>query len=188
MIYLVVCRSNSTCKIGYSIKPDKRVVALQTSNAFELELVTFIDGSVDDERKLHEKFKEFRLSGEWFLYSREIKEFFNDDSDGFRTYYNFENMFKITSGTNHKVLLKMCSMAEYNTGRIILSTSVRVEIMQLLGISSSMLSRSLADLKQLRFITGDKGDYYLNPLAFWRGSTKGREKILLQLEGFQLHP
>ena len=76
MIYLITCKENNTCKIGLSSNPKRRLAQLQTSSSYKLHLDTIIDGDCNVEKELHEKFKSFKLMGEWFTYDNSIKEFF----------------------------------------------------------------------------------------------------------------
>ena len=76
MVYLIVCEETQTCKIGYSQDAQSRLVQLQTSNPFKLKLKAVISGDAKLEKEIHNKFKEFKLRGEWFEYNSIIKGFF----------------------------------------------------------------------------------------------------------------
>jgi len=56
-----------------SRQPKKRLASLQTAHFDKLHLLGVIDG--DCEKELHEKFKNFRRSGEWFTLSVELVEY-----------------------------------------------------------------------------------------------------------------
>lgn len=77
MVYLITCRETQTCKIGYSKDPYKRVLQLQTSNPFRLELESVLEGDLEYESFIHRYFKKYRLQGEWFKLNDEILTFFN---------------------------------------------------------------------------------------------------------------
>ena len=81
MVYFI--KVNNRVKIGYSNNMDKRINGLKTSNPYsnEIELLLLIDGERDIEKKLHKKFSDIRICGEWFLYSSEIKEFIKSNID-----------------------------------------------------------------------------------------------------------
>jgi hypothetical protein len=79
MIYLIKCTADNTCKIGYSRNPNTRLSGVQTGNPNELNLEYVIDGNKKDEANLHEKFKDYRIRGEWFEYSVDIKEYFSNE-------------------------------------------------------------------------------------------------------------
>jgi hypothetical protein len=76
MIYFI--EQEGIIKIGYSINPNKRFIQLKLSNPNELIVRLIIEGTLEDEKKYHEMFKEFHHRGEWFLFSDEIKEFIAD--------------------------------------------------------------------------------------------------------------
>ena len=66
MIYFIQAGDNGPVKIGYSINPEKRLQALQTSHPQKLRMITVIDGDRDLEKELHEYFSDESVSGEWF--------------------------------------------------------------------------------------------------------------------------
>ncbi len=74
MIYFVTCAEKRLVKIGHSLDPVKRISALRTSSAFPLELASVIDGTKDDEARLHDQFAHLRLNGEWFELSGDLEE------------------------------------------------------------------------------------------------------------------
>jgi len=84
MIYFL--KANERVKIGYSHDPANRVQTKQTSCPYELEVLMVIDGSEDEEHKLHSKFSNYRRSGEWFEFAEQIKQFINDNSHQDRKY------------------------------------------------------------------------------------------------------
>ena len=84
MIYFV--KANDRIKIGYAEDPSDRIASLQTSSPFPLEVMLIIDGNYDKENELHKKFRSRRVSGEWFQYVEEIKEYISDNLDQDRKY------------------------------------------------------------------------------------------------------
>lgn len=71
-IYFI--RVGRVVKIGYTEgDPQFRLAALQTGNHRKLRLLLSIPGEVADERRLHRKFERYRITGEWFTYSRPIR-------------------------------------------------------------------------------------------------------------------
>jgi hypothetical protein len=99
---------------------------------------------------------------------------------------NMSGLFKITCATDSKVLAKLCSMAEFNTGKVGLTPGNRKLLMEaIIGLSTQNLSHSLGRLKKLGLIAGDKGDYEINPKVFWKGTTDERNK-LLKNEGLEI--
>jgi hypothetical protein len=74
MIYFL--RSyNNHIKIGTSSQIDERVSTLQTSNPNKLHVQAILEGSFQTESELHSIFEKYRVRGEWFKYSEEIKWF-----------------------------------------------------------------------------------------------------------------
>lgn len=67
MIYFVVAPNSRSVKIGYTGgDPEKRLAQLQTGCPERLALLGAVDGGVDRERELHQRFALQRLTGEWF--------------------------------------------------------------------------------------------------------------------------
>lgn len=62
-------------KIGFSSQINTRLGTLQTANPERMELLLVIPGTPQTERFFHELFSEFRIRGEWFIYSRAINNF-----------------------------------------------------------------------------------------------------------------
>lgn len=65
-------------KIGTTTNLQKRLSTLQVCSAEKLKVVATFEGGKELETSLHEKFKEDRINGEWFRYSRNIKGFLID--------------------------------------------------------------------------------------------------------------
>lgn len=100
---------------------------------------------------------------------------------------NLSGFFKITCNTDCKVLAMLCSMAEFNTGKVKLTITDRRNLLNSIeGLSTQNLSNSLGRLKKLGLIAGDKGDYEINPKAFWKGTTNERNRILKN-EGLEVN-
>lgn len=53
-------------KIGFTRKPEKRLLALRRADMEELEVLAIVDGSRSDENGLHKMLADHRLRGEWF--------------------------------------------------------------------------------------------------------------------------
>lgn len=75
MIYYIACTATERLKIGYTQgEPEVRLKQLQTGSASDLRLIACHHGTLDDERRLHEKFADQRLRGEWFQMSEDLLE------------------------------------------------------------------------------------------------------------------
>lgn len=87
-------------------------------------------------------------------------------------------MFSLKSDTAKSVLTYMCSIAEYNTGKVALTTAKRNELCTLLGIRPNSLSNALTMLKEHHMITGERGEFQINAAIFWKGDSKTRSEIV----------
>jgi hypothetical protein len=74
--YFVVNVSQGTVKIGRSWDVSKRLSSLQTGSSDELCVVLIVPNIGNfSEQALHERFCEYHIRGEWFTYSKEIREY-----------------------------------------------------------------------------------------------------------------
>jgi len=73
MIYFL--KASDRIKIGYSHDPSNRISAIQTNSPYTLEVLLVIDGTRDDEQELHARFRDFRRSGDWFLFDEPIRSY-----------------------------------------------------------------------------------------------------------------
>ncbi len=71
-IYFIQCEDNGLIKIGFSNDIEKRFNSLRTQSPARLKLLKHMEGGVELEAKLHNKFKKYRHHGEWFEPSKEI--------------------------------------------------------------------------------------------------------------------
>jgi hypothetical protein len=77
-----------------------------------------------------------------------------------------------------KVLSILCTKAVFNTGRVALTPKDRKEIIDKLGIKPQSFSNSINRLKTAGLLSGDRGEYIINPQHFWKGTTDERNKLL----------
>lgn len=76
-IYLIGNRENNTLKIGFSENSVRtRLAAFQVSCAHRLEILKTKKGTKQQEKELLERFKEFKISREWFIWNDLIIENF----------------------------------------------------------------------------------------------------------------
>jgi len=92
--------------------------------------------------------------------------------------HGLNSICELSRPSDIKVLVYLCSKAEYNTGRVRLSAGDRVILMETLDIRKQSLSNSLRRLVEVNLLEGSKGTYVVNPQAFWKGETNERERIL----------
>src|SRR4030042_1877657 len=79
MIYFAQCSGGGPIKIGFtSREPENRVQDLQNANPYELVLLGTISGGKEEEAKLHGRFSDDRLRGEWFAPSEHLRSWLRD--------------------------------------------------------------------------------------------------------------
>jgi|ERR1051325_1059634 predicted transcriptional regulator len=102
------------------------------------------------------------------------------DQDEFYMSYieQMSGFFKLTSATDIKILTIICGYAEFNTGKVNLTTIRREEICDTLSIKNSQISRSLKSLKDKGLISIRKDELEVNPMVFWKGTNETRNKML----------
>lgn len=83
-----------------------------------------------------------------------------------------------SSGTDILVLVALCCAMSFEKNVVYLTKKTRNEICEQSGISASNLSRSLRRLEEAGLISGDDGNYIVNPLFFWKGTTDARNQVL----------
>jgi len=77
IIYFIQQGNDGAIKIGISNNFEKRLAQLQTGSPYRLKVLLTINGNERLEKQLHNKFAEFRLSGEWFKPVGQITDFIN---------------------------------------------------------------------------------------------------------------
>lgn len=102
-----------------------------------------------------------------------------NEDNFFITYLKFLSVFyELTHISDVKLIVKFCELAEFNTGKVSISTGKRKEICDELGINTSNFSKYTKRLKDKGLISGDKGEYKINPDIFWKGDKKSRAALL----------
>jgi hypothetical protein len=74
-IYFIQEPITKSIKIGTTKNIKNRMSQLQTSIPFQLILLKFIKGDFIKEKELHDKFSQYRLSGEWFSENDELLDY-----------------------------------------------------------------------------------------------------------------
>lgn len=76
LVYFIMCTDSRRCKIGFTTgKVEKRLASLQTGSASQLAAVLMHPGTIESERRLHEKFASSRIHGEWFELTDELRAY-----------------------------------------------------------------------------------------------------------------
>lgn len=97
-------------------------------------------------------------------------------------------LFKLKSAIDIKLLIWLCKEAEFNTGRVLITPEVRIQLLSDLDdISSTQVSKSLASLSKKELIKGTRGTYYINPLIFWKGHIDTRKDYMRNYSNFVIN-
>jgi hypothetical protein len=114
------------------------------------------------------------IKREWKRFNMKINK-----ENFFMTYIDaVSSLWNLRSINDRNVLDLLCSFANYNNGIVSLSTKKRKDIIDKLKISQQTLTNSLANLKNLNIITGNNGEFIINPNLFWKGNDEERLKLL----------
>lgn len=74
-IYFIQAGEDGPIKIGFSKDPDSRLRTLQTAHTAKLKMLHHQVGTKADEGRLHHRFKNIRIKGEWFEASPSLLDF-----------------------------------------------------------------------------------------------------------------
>lgn len=97
----------------------------------------------------------------------------------FMTYIDFiAPWFNLKPEIAKTILMWLCKNAEFNTGKVSLTTQKRKDLATELGITPQTLSNSLTSLKNSKLISGGNGEFQINPQIFWKGSQESRNILL----------
>jgi Meiotically up-regulated gene 113 len=83
-IYFAQAGIDGPIKISWSKIPHERLSALQTASPFELAVLALLEGTKEDERRLHERFAGYRLKGEWFRDCAAIRSALSEQAQAIR--------------------------------------------------------------------------------------------------------
>jgi hypothetical protein len=75
VVYFVKNGERDRVKIGFSVRHSVRLSTLQGASPDALTLLGVIPGTMQLERKLHQRFKAYRVKGEWFRVEGELANF-----------------------------------------------------------------------------------------------------------------
>ncbi len=196
MIYLIVCKTTYTCKIGYSKTPVPRLSQLQCGNSLNLNLVAIVKGDKNVEKQLHKQFKANRIRGEWFYLTEEIISFFNVDRNLLKPIVTSNNPFLIdcdlktktdscTTLYNTKELAQILFSTSYKTRDLVLYILLNIkkntdyiELVQTKVCNKTNLSRNsfysaVKELTVLNIICKKQiRQYWVNPKYIFNGNRK----------------
>lgn len=171
MIYCIGNIDQKVCKIGFTNTLTTRLPALQTGCPFELSLIGVINGTMSEEKKLHNKFREFHLRDEWFTLSGPIINlFYNEDSAVLAPapllVFNMSRMNEIyaLTGAELKTLLYIAKYCPVSSQQIKFNRKEQKKLSEISGISTASISNCLSKLVSAGVVTRpETGVYKLNP-------------------------
>ena len=73
--YVYLIKRRHLVKIGYSKNHDQRFRSLEMQCGEKIKILAVVPGTIEQERKLHRKFREYRQLGEWFECRGEMAAF-----------------------------------------------------------------------------------------------------------------
>lgn len=74
-VYFIRGEVSGNIKIGFAVDPENRLRTLQTGSSEKLSLIKFIEGTHENETEIQNRFKKYRLQGEWFEPAEELVKF-----------------------------------------------------------------------------------------------------------------
>lgn len=81
--YFVQSIDGGPIKIGFTSQtPDERLANLQTGSPVQLRIVGLLRGN--REREMHQRFRQYRLQGEWFSVSKDLLTFIDEEAETVR--------------------------------------------------------------------------------------------------------
>lgn len=80
LVYFILQRKYNAVKIGFTTDIDQRISAIRTFCPMhnDIKLLFWFDGSQEEEREFHRRFRSYRLDGEWFSLEGELKDFVDE--------------------------------------------------------------------------------------------------------------
>lgn len=141
-----------------------------------------------DERKVYDANGNCRVE----TISRTVVHKLDDEDAFYMVFVDYVSwMFELKSITTIKVLNKLLSKSEFNTGLLDISTGLREQLMTELNLSRPAISKAINELVEKDVLrpctlvntdTGEvlktlKGQYMVNPAMFWKGDLKKRKEL-----------
>lgn len=74
-VYFIEAGKGGHIKIGVAVDVGARLKDLQSANPQTLRVIVAVPGNFKDERRLHRRFKDERLNGEWFRGDGAVRAF-----------------------------------------------------------------------------------------------------------------
>ena len=106
----------------------------------------------------------------------------------YQTYLNFmAPVLGVTKGNDFKVLCGLMFFVEFDTDKVSLTPEKRKELETLVSLKTQTVSNALNNLKKLKLVTGNRGDYRIDPKVLWLGSINTRTALLKSEDGLNVN-
>jgi hypothetical protein len=177
MIYFILNHDKQRpyLKIGYTAtNPELRLNQLNAMNPNPLVLLGSIPGNQEKEKEIHEMFQRYRISGEWFLYSDEIRGFLlgtgingelvssSINSEKAHQLATIQNLYDDTRRKNEHLIKSIEKLTRQNEELRLLLNANDLNISHLANITMLDESRLLEALLEIK---DDRIAYLLSVLA-----------------------
>ena len=81
MIYFIKALNSGLIKIGYTKNVGERVASLRSNSPEELHILKITEGDIEDEKRIHNKFKHFNERNEWFRPEKSLLDFIESSKE-----------------------------------------------------------------------------------------------------------
>jgi hypothetical protein len=177
MIYFILHsdKQRPYLKIGYTTtSPELRLNQLNAMNPNPLVLLGSIPGNQKREKEIHKMFHHYRISGEWFLYSDEIRDYLmgigingklvsnSINSDKAHHLASVQNLYDDTRRKNEHLTKSIEKLTRQNEELRLLLNDNDLNISHLANITMLDESRLLEALLEIK---DDRISYLLSVLA-----------------------
>ena len=133
----------------------------------------YITRRVKNERKDPKTGEVLEYTDRQEVIKNEVEPFFLTYSREILALYG-KSIFNATT----KVLWKLLEIAEYNTGKVYVTTERRNNIMSACGISRASYDRAIKELVDADIMTKEGNTYTIRENMFWKGDRDERKKLL----------
>lgn len=133
----------------------------------------YITRRVKNERKDPKTGEVLEYTDRQEVIKNEVEPFFLTYSREILALYG-KSIFNATT----KVLWKLLEIAEYNTGKVYVTTERRNSIMEACDISRASYDRAVRELVEADIMSKEGNTYTIRENMFWKGDRDERKKLL----------
>lgn len=196
MVYLICNQNETVVKIGHSINPNKRLLSLQTSNHEKLKIYKIIEGDFSTEKFLHNKFSKYKMRGEFFQFSKEIKDYFDNIIDSDENYkcnkrrrdefaYIYpidEWIYNVNGSVDYRVVIWILKYVKSNELFVYLTKAEKDNIAECSDVKYQSICDSISRLvKKNVLLKKSRMCYGVNPLYAFKGDEYVRKEFIKTL-------